>query len=58
MSLTVGKTYEVLPEEKGTKYGLIRVIDETGEDFLYPASYFVAVNTEEAVINRRSGLYS
>ena len=58
MSLTVGNTYEVLPEEKGTKYGLIRVIDETGEDFLYPATYFVAVNAEEAVVNRRSGLYS
>ena len=35
-SLIVGKEYEVFPGENG----LVRVIDESGEDYLYPASYF------------------
>ena len=56
-SLTLGKAYAVLPEEKGAKYGLIRVIDETGEDYLYPASYFAAVEPVEATANSQSGLY-
>ena len=54
VSLIVGKTYDVCPEEKGTKYGLIRVMDETGEDYLYPASYFVANEAMEAAVEGRS----
>ena len=56
MSLMVGKTYDVLPDEKGTKHGLIRVIDETGEDYLYPSSYFVAGEGLEAGVDRQSGV--
>lgn len=57
VSLRLGNSYDVLPEEKGAKYGLIRVIDETGEDYLYPASYFVSGEAVEAVDNGRSGLH-
>jgi hypothetical protein len=38
-SLELGKAYEVVPDESlGPEY--IRVIDESGEDYVYPASYF------------------
>ncbi len=43
------KIYRVLPDNKAAKEGFIRVIDESGEDYLYPQSYFVLVElTKEA----------
>ena len=35
-------TYETIPDERAEKRGLIRVIDESGEDYLYPKSRFVS----------------
>ena len=37
------KIYQILPDEEAEKEGYIRVIDESGEDYLYPQSYFIAV---------------
>jgi hypothetical protein len=37
------KIYRVLPDEKAEKEGYFRIIDESGEDYLYPQSYFVLV---------------
>jgi hypothetical protein len=37
------KIYQILPDEGAEKEGYIRVIDESGEDYLYPQSYFIAV---------------
>ena len=37
------KLYQVLPDEKAPQEGYLRVIDESGEDYLYPASHFVLV---------------
>jgi hypothetical protein len=37
------KIYQVLPDEAAAKDGYLRIVDESGEDYLYPASYFVAV---------------
>jgi len=37
------KIYLVIPDEEAEKEGYFRVIDESGEDYLYPASYFVLV---------------
>lgn len=37
------KVYRVRPDKKADKDGYLRVIDESGEDYLYPASYFVRV---------------
>ena len=37
------KIYQVLPDEEATKEGYLRVIDESGEDYLYPESYFVVI---------------
>jgi hypothetical protein len=35
------KIYEVLPDDEASKEGYLRVIDESGEDYLYPESYFI-----------------
>lgn len=37
------KVYRVLADEKAEKDGYLRVIDESGDDYLYPVSYFVRV---------------
>ncbi len=37
------KVYRIVPDEKAAKDGYLRVIDESGEDYLYPESYFVLV---------------
>jgi hypothetical protein len=40
----VWKVYQVLPDDKAAGVGCIRVIDESGEDYLYPADRFVSVD--------------
>ena len=35
------KVYQALPDDEASKEGYLRVIDESGEDYLYPESYFV-----------------
>ncbi|MGH7812948.1 MAG: hypothetical protein ACREQI_02985 [Candidatus Binataceae bacterium] len=43
-SLEVRKVYRVLPDSQAIRHGLIRVIDESAEDYLYPASFFVPIS--------------
>ena len=38
------KIYQVIADEKSEKEGYLRVIDESGEDYLYPQAYFVLVH--------------
>jgi hypothetical protein len=42
------KVYQVLPDETAARDGYLRVVDESGEDYLYPAGCFVAVELPEA----------
>jgi hypothetical protein len=42
------KVYRVLPDEAAAEDGYIRVIDESGEDYLYPADYFVPIELPQA----------
>lgn len=39
--LTPRMIYEVLPDESAAKSKYLRVVDNEGEDYLYPASYFI-----------------
>ncbi|HEY2092266.1 MAG TPA: hypothetical protein VGJ81_10270 [Thermoanaerobaculia bacterium] len=48
-SLELKKLYEVLDDEFGANHQMIRVIDESGEDYLYPGSYFVRVDLPASV---------
>ena len=41
--LEIRKIYQILPDARAAKEKHIRVIDESGEDYLYPADYFVPV---------------
>ncbi|MDP2999963.1 MAG: hypothetical protein Q8N47_20930 [Bryobacterales bacterium] len=44
------KVYQVLPDRAAVRDGYIRVIDESGEDYLYPAEYFVPVRFPVAIV--------
>jgi hypothetical protein len=41
--LEVRKVYEQLADVRGDKEGFVRVVDESGEDYLYPRDRFIAV---------------
>jgi hypothetical protein len=43
------KIYQVLPDEIAAEDGYIRVIDESGEDYLYPADYFIPIDLSEEI---------
>jgi hypothetical protein len=42
-SLERRKIYQVLPDRDAATHGQLRVIDESGEDYLYPATFFARV---------------
>lgn len=42
------KVYQVVPDRDAVREGYVRVVDESGEDYLYPAEYFVAVRLPAA----------
>jgi hypothetical protein len=43
------KVYQVLPDRAAVREGYVRVIDESGEDYLYPAEYFAPVRLPVAI---------
>ncbi len=47
--LDIWKLYQVLPDAKAQEVGRLRVIDESGEDYLYPETHFVMVELPERV---------
>jgi hypothetical protein len=48
-SLEVRKIYQILPDEDAQKHNLVRVIDESGDDYLYPTSYFLIIDVPQSV---------
>jgi len=48
-SLELRKIYQVVEDTRAEEHGLIRVIDESGEDYLYPVGYFAAIELPQAV---------
>jgi hypothetical protein len=51
-SLEMRKLYEVITDSDAEKHGQIRVIDESGEDYLFPATAFSRITLPESVIER------
>ena len=49
VSLELHKIYRALPDEQALADGDLRIVDESGEDYLYPATAFVAVSLPERV---------
>lgn len=37
------KIYQILPDEEAAREGYLRIVDESGEDYLYPESYFIVI---------------
>jgi hypothetical protein len=48
-SLELRKIYQVIPDARAAERRLIRVIDESGEDYLYPADFFVPIELPQVV---------
>ena len=48
-SLELYKIYHVLPDAEAARDGDIRVINESGEDYLYPAAFFVVIEVPQEV---------
>ena len=48
-SLELHKIYRVVPDHDAAEEGDIRVVDESGEDYLYPANWFVEVKLPQPV---------
>jgi hypothetical protein len=42
------KVYQVIPDEAAAEDGLLRVIDESGDDYLYPRDFFVPIELPQA----------
>ncbi len=42
-SLILRKIYEIIPDERGAGDDLLRIVDESGEDYLYHKSHFIVV---------------
>jgi len=49
VSLERRKIYVALPDSRAEKLGQIRVIDESGENYLYPAESFVALTLPQPI---------
>lgn len=45
-SLEPRKLYEVIPDPAAEKHGLIRIVDESGEDYLFPKTYFLELEPD------------
>ena len=57
-SLELRKLYQVVADQAASKLRQIRVIDESGEDYLYPEDYFVSIRlpqSAEKAVRRAAG---
>ncbi|MBK7897465.1 MAG: hypothetical protein IPJ90_21780 [Anaerolineaceae bacterium] len=45
--LKLRMVYRVLPDEAAASSNYVRIVDETGEDYLYPAAYFVMIDVPQ-----------
>lgn len=48
-SLELRKIYQSLPDADAEAHNLVRVIDESGEDYLYPDKFFLALDLPQGV---------
>jgi len=48
-SLEAGKLYKVVPDTEAEKHGLIRVVDESGEDYGYSSERFFVLDVPQAL---------
>ena len=51
-SLILGKVYRIIPDPEAAKDDLVRIVDESGEDYLYHKTYFVFVDFPRAIAKK------
>jgi hypothetical protein len=51
-SLELRKLYQVIPDAEAEARKQVRVIDESGEDYMYPSSFFAPIDLPAAVAAR------
>jgi hypothetical protein len=51
-SLICGKVYPVIPDPQAAKDGFLRVVDEDGEDYLFPGEKFALVDFPRPVVKK------
>jgi len=49
VSLEPRKLYQVLPDRDAARHQQLRVVDESGEDYLYPEDYFREINLPQSI---------
>ena len=49
-SLELHKIYRVLPDKDAQADGDMRIIDESGEDYLFPADYFIPIDLPHTIV--------
>lgn len=53
--LTIGRLYEVLEEIDA--HGMLRIIDDSGEDYLYPSAFFESVDIPTKAAERLHNVF-
>ena len=53
--LEAPKVYQILPDRQAAREDYIRIVDESGEDYVYPSDLFVPVRLPAAVVRRLRG---
>jgi len=48
-SLELRKIYEVIPDEPAADHQMIRVVDESGEDYLFPSDFFIPIDLPKPI---------
>jgi len=56
--LEARKVYQVVPDREASREGCVRIIDESGEDYMYPAGLFVPVKLPAAEADRSHARHS
>lgn len=54
-SLEVRKIYVCVPDAQAEADGFLRVVDESGEDYLYPSRFFAPISVPESVDKALAG---
>ncbi len=54
--LSIGMLYRVLQDELASRENLLRIVDDSGEDYVYPATRFVVVQVTESDEQRLLGV--
>lgn len=49
VSLELRKIYRIIPDATAAEHDLLRVIDESGEDYLYPQLYFIPIELPQEI---------